>query len=92
VHLLVATRVACPCPDQVTPEHSLVELQRLGEADGMRLVEAHMGPGRAWAPDGVDQEAARKLVCLVQGSPLVLSIATGLVRARDLRWEVRSWY
>jgi hypothetical protein len=89
VHIISATRVACPCPDPAAGDSTAVELQPLDEADGMRLLEAHLGPGHCWGADGADRETARQLVELVQGSPLVLSIAAGLVRARDLAWQVR---
>jgi hypothetical protein len=86
VHLIVATRVEAPAVKGVWGG-GVVELSRLDAEAGMQLIESLLGPEHCW--NSSDQEAARQLVEVVQGNPLVLSIAAGLVQhSSDLTWQV----
>jgi hypothetical protein len=87
VHLIVATRWEAPAVKGVWGG-SVVELSHLDAEAGMQLLESHMAPGHCWASS--DQEAARKLVEVVLGNPLVLTVAAGLVlhSGGDLGWQV----
>jgi hypothetical protein len=88
VHLIVATRMEAPAPKGVG-RAAVLEFSRLGAAAGMQLLESYQAPGHCWA-DG-DREAAGKLVEEVQGNPLVLSVAAGLVlHGIDFTWQVSS--
>jgi hypothetical protein len=91
VHLIVATRLEAPPVAGVAGGPAAVELSRLDAAAGMQLLGSHLGAGHHWAE--ADQEAARKLVDEVQGNPLVLSVAVGLMmQGRDFTWQVSGWH
>ena len=88
VHLIVATSMEAP-PVKGVWGSSVVHLRSLDADAGMQLLESRLGPEHHWT--SCDQEAARKLVEVVQGNPLVLGVAAGLVQAKDLTWQV-SWF
>jgi hypothetical protein len=89
VHLIVATRVEAPAVNGVWGG-AVVELSRLDAEAGMQLLDSCMKPGHCWSSS--DKDAARKLVEVVQGNPLVLTVAAGLVQHSfsDLTWQVSS--
>jgi hypothetical protein len=88
VHLIVATRLEAPAVAGVGWGAAAVELRALDAEAGMQLLESRLGPAHHWAE--ADKEAARKLVEEVQGNPLVLSVAVGLVpHGKDFTWQVR---
>jgi hypothetical protein len=89
VHLIVATRAKAPAVKGAWGG-AVVELSRLGAAAGMQLIESLLGPEHCWSSSD-QQAAARKLVEVVQGNPMVLSVAAGLVQhSNDLTWQVSS--
>jgi hypothetical protein len=88
VHLIVATRLEAPAPEGVGAV-AVVRLSRLDTADGMQLLQSHLRVDAVWTAS--DQAAAGKLVEVVQGHPLVLCVAGGLVQhGSDLSWQVSN--
>jgi hypothetical protein len=86
VHLIVATRVEAPAVKGVWGA-AVVELSRLEAGAGMQLLQSHLSAKVAWTAS--DQAAAGKLVNAVQGHPLVLCVAGGLVlHSCELTWQV----
>jgi hypothetical protein len=88
VHLIVATRWEAPAVAGVGWGAAAVELRALDADAGMQLLESRLGPAHNWTE--ADKQTARKLVEEVQGNPLVLSVAVGLVlHGKDFTWQVR---
>ena len=88
VRLILTTRMAAPV-DHGVKGGAVLKLRRLDAAAGMQLLESHFDMSEhIWGSRG--QEAALKLVEAVQGNPLVLSVAAGLVEAGHLTWQVSS--
>jgi hypothetical protein len=84
VRLIVATRMEGP---DGRWGDATVELSRLDTAAGMKLLDSCLGPQHAW--NSSDRAAAEKLVEVVRGNPLVLTVAAGLVqKRRGLTWQV----
>jgi hypothetical protein len=79
VHLVVATREAGVVVNRVGPS-ALVVLQPLSATAAMDVLRSHLGRSHRWSEDGRDLAAAQQLVEVVEGNPLVLSVAGGLVQ------------
>jgi hypothetical protein len=86
VHIVVASREAGLVVRGVGPSTTVVVLHRLGAAAAMDVLQFHLGAGRPLS--GKKRAAAEQLVEVVEGNPLVLSIAGGLVRHGDLTLTV----
>jgi hypothetical protein len=85
VHIVVATREAGLAVRGVGPS-AVVVLARLSATAAMDVLQFHLGPGCALSAK--KRAAAEQLVEVVEGNPLVLSIAGGLVQRGELTLTV----